>query len=210
MIQKPLCKEVSACKACFRTGNGMGESDSPSHIVHPVECWDVSQLPGPRFSCRLDVMAAGCRVNKRARRSTRVMYFLGEVGQSPHQRPWAAQFPFQARDHPSGVRGLGGCDPLGGRGEDKGDGGRMRRVTGVLPCPGATLPSSLACERTGSMGGERGHRAGRRRVGMCPAGSAQSGFVVAGWDGTGHSACPSTSSVCTGTGALGAQRAGRG
>lgn len=75
-------------------------------------------------------------------------------------------------------------------------------VTGVVPCPGVALPSSLACERTGRMGGDRGHRAGRR-LGTCPAGSAQSGFVVAGWHSTGHSACPSTSSVCTSTGALG-------
>lgn len=70
-------------------------------------------------------------------------------------------------------------------------------VTGVVPCPGVALPSSLACERAGSVGGDRGHRAGRR-LGTCPASPAQSGFVVAGWDSTGHRACPSTSSVCTG------------
>lgn len=106
---------------------------------------------------------------------------------------------------------MGGCDPLGGHGEDEGagdegDGGRTWRVTGVVPCPAVALPSSLACERTGSMGGDRGRGAGRR-LGTCPAGPAQSGFVVAGGDSTGHSARPSTSSVCTGTGALGAQRA---
>lgn len=193
----------------------MGEPNGPSHIIHPVESWDVSQLPGPRFSCRLDVTAADCRVNKRTGRSTRVMYFLGEVGQSPHQRAWAAQFPLQGRVHPSGVRGLGGCNLLGGHGEDKGagdegdGGGRGRRwwVTGAVCCPGVALPSSLAGETTGSMGRERGHRAGRR-VGMCPAGSAQSSFVVAGWDSTGYSA--STSSTGTGTRALGAQRAAQG
>lgn len=57
--------------------------------------------------------------------------------------------------------------------------------------------------------GGAGHGVGRRRE-TCPAGPAQSGFVAAGADSTGHSACPSTSSACTGTGALGAQRAARG
>lgn len=74
----------------------------------------------------------------------------------------------------------------------------MRRrwwgVAEVAPCPGVALPSSLTCEREGNTWG---HGMGRR-LGMCPAGPAQSSFVLVGGGGTGHSACPSTSSICTG------------
>lgn len=128
-----------------------------------------------------------------------MMYFLGEVGQSPHQRPWAAQFPLQGRVHPSGVRGLGGCDPLGGHGEDKGAGHEGAGESLGL-CPVLVWPSLLPWPVRGlAAWGEAGATEQGGGWGCAWPALHKAALLVAGWDSSGHSACPSTSSVCTGT-----------